>query len=179
MPAPKTDEEERRSEETAQLAFSDTWLEGKGFTPWKSYSHPTLGEVEIGDLPPSVTIPRRSAWLILCWTCSFLCLRTGQKSFPALPLQESDRQGGGVYQLRAWWPMKKFLPFPTAMGKRNRAPAPAILILEGDGTEILSGKKRTTLNDIGGMKSARYVWLVRSAEERYADPQARVKTGRQ
>ena len=44
-------------------------------------------------------------------------------------------------------------------------PAPAILTLEGDGIEILSGKKRTPVGEVGGMKSVKYVWLVRSPKK--------------
>lgn len=49
------------------------------------------------------------------------------------------------------------------MGKRNKIPAPAVLTLEGAGVELLSGKKRTPVNDLGGKKSSKYVWLVRTA----------------
>ena len=49
------------------------------------------------------------------------------------------------------------------MGKRNKIPAPAIMTVEGDGIEILSGKKRTPVNEMGGMKSTKFVWLVRKA----------------
>jgi hypothetical protein len=89
------------------------------------------------------------------------------KKRPRLTITElkATDKGGGVYQVEAWVTNEGFLPFPTAMGKRNRVPAPAILIIEGDGTEILSGRKRTPLNDLGGMKSARYVWLLRSAKK--------------
>ena len=51
------------------------------------------------------------------------------------------------------------------MGKRNKVPAPAIMTLEGEGIEILSGKKRTPVGEVGGMKSVRYVWLVRSPKK--------------
>ncbi len=165
MPAPKTDEKKGDPKETAQLAFSDTWLEGKGFTPWKSYSHPTLGEVEIGGFTPfsDNTPPVSMVDSLLDLQLPFVSELV--KKLPRLAITDirTTDKGGGVYQVEAWVTNEGFLPFPTAMGKRNRAPAPAILILEGDGTEILSGKKRTTLNDIGGMKSARYIWLVRSA----------------
>jgi len=165
MPAPKADEKKGDPKETAQLAFSDTWLEGKGFTPWKSYSHPTLGEVEIGGFTPfsDNTPPVSMVDSLLDLQLPFVSELV--KKLPRLAITDirTTDKGGGVYQVEAWVTNEGFLPFPTAMGKRNRAPAPAILILEGDGTEVLSGKKRTTLNDIGGMKSARYIWLVRSA----------------
>ena len=89
------------------------------------------------------------------------------KKLPKLAIAEATvtEKGGGVWQLEAWVANEGFLPFPTAMGKRNKAPAPAILIIEGDGIEVLSGKKRTPVNDLGGMKSTRYVWLLRSTRK--------------
>jgi hypothetical protein len=89
------------------------------------------------------------------------------KRLPKLSIAEVKvtEKGGGVYQLEAWVTNERYLPYPTAMGKRNKIPAPAIMTLEGDGIEILSGKKRTPVNEMGGMKSARYVWLVRSPKK--------------
>jgi hypothetical protein len=74
----KCPEEERREEGRPEgdgtAGFSDTWLNGRGYTPWKSYSHPTLGEVEIGGFTPfSDNTPPR-AWLIHCLIFSFLCI---------------------------------------------------------------------------------------------------------
>lgn len=167
MPAPKTDEKKGDPKETAQLAFSDKWLEGKGFTPWKSYAHPTLGEVEIGGFTPfsDNTPPESMVDSLLDLQLPFVAELV--KKLPKLTIAEAKAtdKGGGVWQLEAWISNEGFLPFPTAMGKRNKAPAPAILTIEGDGIEVFSGKKRTPINDLGGMKSTRYVWLVRSTKK--------------
>jgi hypothetical protein len=89
------------------------------------------------------------------------------KRLPKLAIADvkTTEKGGSVYQVEAWVTNEGFLSFPIAMGKRNKVPAPAILTLEGDGIEILSGKKRTPLGDVGGMKSVRYVWLIRSPKK--------------
>ena len=89
------------------------------------------------------------------------------KRLPKLSIAQVKvtEKGGGVYQLEAWVTNEGYLAFPTAMGKRNKIPAPAIMTLEGDDIEILSGKKRTPVNEMGGMKSARYVWLVRTPKK--------------
>jgi hypothetical protein len=42
MPAPKTDEKKGDPKETAQLAFSDKWLDGKGFTRGRATAIPLL-----------------------------------------------------------------------------------------------------------------------------------------
>ena len=167
MPPKKTDEKKGDPKETAQLAFSDTWLDGHGFTPWKSYRHPTLGEVEIGGFTPFTdnTPPESMVDSLLNLQLPYVSELV--KRLPKLSLSEVKitEKGGGVSQIEAWVTNEGFLSFPIAMGKRNKVPAPAIMTLEGEGIEILSGKKRTPVGEVGGMKSVRYVWLVRSPKK--------------
>ena len=167
MPAPKKDERKGDPKETAILAFSDKWMEGKGFVPWKTFKHPTLGDVEIGgfvpfaDNTPQVALVDSLLDLHLPYVFELV------KRLPKLSIAQVKvtEKGGGVYQLEAWVTNEGFLAFPTAMGKRNKVPAPAIMTLEGAGIEILSGKKRTPVSEMGGMKSARYLWLVRTPKK--------------
>lgn len=160
----KADQQKGDPKEVAQLAFSDKWLDGRGFTPWKSYKHPTLGEVEIGGFTPfsDNTPPENMIDSLLDLQLPYIPELV--KRLPRLAIAEvkTTEKGGGVYQLEAWVTNEGYLSFPIAMGKRNKVPAPAILTLEGDGIEILSGKKRTPIGEVGGMKSVKYVWLVRS-----------------
>ena len=167
MPAPKKDEKKGDPKETALIAYSDKHLEGKGFVPWTAYKHPTLGDVEIGGFAPFAdnTPPASMVDSLLDLHLPYVLGLV--KRLPRLAIAEVKMtdKGGGVYQLEAWVTNEGFLPFPTAMGKRNKVPAPAIVTLEGDGIEILSGKKRTPVSEMGGMKSARYLWLVRSPKK--------------
>ncbi|MCK7535351.1 MAG: hypothetical protein MZV63_32405 [Marinilabiliales bacterium] len=57
------------------------------------------------------------------------------KKLPSLKIAEArvTEKGGGVYQIEAWVTNDGYLPFPTAMGKRNKIPATGgIITLEGD-----------------------------------------------
>lgn len=163
----KADQQKGDPKEVAQLAFSDKWLDGRGFTPWKSYKHPTLGEVEIGGFTPfsDNTPPENMIDSLLDLQLPYIPELV--KRLPRLAIAEvkTTEKGGGVYQLEAWVTNEGYLSFPIAMGKRNKVPAPAILTLEGDRIEILSGKKRTPIGEVGGMKSVKYVWLVRSPKK--------------
>lgn len=165
MPAPKKDEKSGDPRETAILAFSDKHMEGKGFVPWTAYKHPTLGEVEIGGIAPFVETTPPAAIVDSLLNLNLPYVFELVKRLPKLAITQTKvtEKGGGVYQLEAWVTNEGYLPFPTAMGKRNKTPAPAILTLDGEGIEVLSGKKRTPINDVGGMKSARYLWLIRKA----------------
>ncbi len=167
MPAPKKDEKKGDPKETAILAFSDKWLEGKGFVPWKTFKHPTLGDVEIGGFAPFTdnTPPEMMVDSLLDLHLPYVFELVKRLPKLAIAQVKVTEKGGGVYQVEAWVTNEGFLPFPTAMGKRNKVPAPAIMTLEGAGIEILSGKKRTPVNEMGGMKSARYLWLVRTPKK--------------
>ena len=165
--AVKADPKKGDPKEKAQLAFSDTWLQGRGFTSWKSYRHPTLGEVEIGGFTPFIenTPPESMVDSLLALQLPYVSELV--KKLPRLAVTELKvtEKGGGVYRLEAWVTNDGYLSFPIAMGKRNKVPSPAILTIGGDGIEILSGKKRTPVGEVGGMKAVRYVWLVRSPKK--------------
>jgi hypothetical protein len=167
MPAPKTDEKKGDPKEVATLTFSDKWLEGKGFTAWKAYKHPTLGEVEIGGFTPFTDNTPPAAMVDSLLDLQLPYVFELVKRLPKLKLSETKltEKGGGVYQLEAWVTNDGYLPFPTAMGKRNKIPAPALMTLEGEGVELLSGKQRTPVNEIGGKKSVKYIWLVRAPKK--------------
>lgn len=163
----KADQQKGDPKEVAQLAFSDKWLDGRGFTPWKSYKHPTLGEVEIGGFTPFSDNTPPESMIDSLLELQLPYIPELVKRLPRLTIAEvkTTEKGGGVYQLEAWVTNEGYFSFPIAMGKRNKVPAPAILTLEGDGIEILSGKKRTPIGEVGGMKSVKYVWLVRSPKK--------------
>ena len=167
MPAPKKDEKKGDPKETAMLAFSDKWMEGKGFVPWTTFKHPTLGDVEIGGFAPFADNTPPAAMVDSLLDLHLPYVFELVKRLPKLSIAQVKvtEKGGGVYQLEAWVTNEGFLAFPTAMGKRNKVPAPAIMTLEGAGIEILSGKKRTPVSEMGGMKSARYLWLVRTPKK--------------
>ena len=158
----KEDEKKGDPKETALLAFIDKYNEGKGFVDWKAYTHPTLGEVEIGGFVPfsGIAPPAEMVDSLLDLQLPFVSDLTGR--LPDLKLTEIKvtEKGGGVYQVDLWVTNKGYLPFPTAMGKRNQAPFPAVIVMGGDDYELLSGKKRTTLNTIGGFQSEKYTWLL-------------------
>lgn len=138
--------------EEALLAYSDNKPGKKGFADWEAFDHPTLGSVEIGGFAPYLeTSPPYE------WTDSLLNLQipwifklTGE--LPDLHIYEvqSSAKGEGIYQLDIWIENRAFIPFPTDMGSRNRQPAPAILSLEGNQLEYISGYQRTAIAHVAG-----------------------------
>lgn len=162
-----SDEQKGDPKELAHLAFSDSELGGKGFVPWSIFNHPTLGELEIGGFVPFTdnTPPEGMVDGLLETHLPFIGKLAGK--LPRLTLTEATTvdKGGGIYQVEVWLSNEGYLSFPTAMGRRNKVPPPAIIILEGNSIELLSGKTRTTVDAVAGMKSVKYTWLVRSTKK--------------
>jgi hypothetical protein len=150
----------------ALIAFSDNVLDGKGFVNWQPYKHPTLGDVEIGGEVPYVftTPPVKMAdsliGIQLPWIFTLV------DKLPSLSIADYKVKslGSNVYTLDIWVENTKYLPFPTAMGKRNNQPAPAVLTLEADGLEILQGLKRTPIRSVDGFQSVKISFVIRMSK---------------
>jgi len=163
MPRPKKDEKGADPEEQALLDYSDKVLGGKGFVEWTAYDHPTLGAVEIGGFAPYIhssppyEIVDSLLELQVPWITELADKLPELKIFEA----KVTPRGAGIYQLEVWTENRSFLPFPTAMGRRNNQPAPAVLVIEGD-VEILEGSMRTPLNSVAGHSRVKNSWLVKA-----------------
>jgi len=134
------------------LAYSDSQTSKKGFVEWQSYDHPTLGSVEIGGFAPYLrtTPPFEWADSLLNLQLPWVFKLAGE--LPDLHIYEikTSSKGKGIYQLDIWIENRALIPFPTDMGSRNRQPEPAVLSVEGEELEFISGYKRTPLARIAG-----------------------------
>jgi hypothetical protein len=148
----------------ALLAFSDKMLQGKGFVPWKTFTHPTLGEVEIGgavayadSTPPPAMIKSLIEGQVP------FALKLASK-LPRVKFLKTDvtAKGANIYELTVWVQNAGELPFPTAMGKRNQHVGPIVVTVGGNGLTFLSGRRRSTINDLDATKSVKLTWLVQS-----------------
>jgi hypothetical protein len=52
------------------------------------------------------------------------------------------------------------------MGKRNRTPVPAVLIIEGEDLEFLSGRYRSLLTGLDAGKNIKFKWLIKAPESK-------------
>lgn len=147
----------------ALLAYSDDVLNGQGYINWQPYSHPALGDLEIGGARPFVfsTPPFEMADSLIGMQLPWI-FELAEK-LPSLAISDYNVKhlGGGVYSLDVWVENTRYLPFPTAMGKRNNQPAPAVLLLEPDGLEMLQGLQRTPIQAVDGLQTMKMTYLVR------------------
>jgi len=140
------------SVEEALLAYVDSRPGKSGYVDWEAYDHPTLGAVEIGGFVPyaGTTPPYEWADSLLKLQVPWILKLAGE--LPDLHIYKTltTAKGNGIYQLDIWIENRAFIPFPTDMGSRNRQPAPAVLTLEGEQMDFISGYKRTPITRVGG-----------------------------
>jgi len=161
---PKKEKEgELGEKDKALLAYADKDREGKGFVPWQSYKHPTLGAVEIGGYVPyleSTPKPEKIDSLLLVQLPWLLKLSTKLPEISIASEKITDL-GGNVYKLEIYIENKGYLPYPIAMGQRNSQPAPVVVVIEGD-IQFVEGIKRTPLGAIGGNQVKKLTWIIQA-----------------
>jgi len=146
------------------LTYIDKQLNGKGFVQWQPYSHPTLGKLEIGGFAPFVASTPPPAQIDSICRLQLPWLLTLSKKLPDLRLMKEviTDLGAGVYRLELYGENRGLVPYLTAMGGRNRQPAPVVVVLEGENLEILEGYQRTPLGDIGGNQVKKLTWTIKT-----------------
>ncbi len=152
------------AKEKAWLGWIDKHPGCGGFAAWQPYDHPDLGKVEIGGFTPYFSsTPPASMVDSLCNLQLPWLLQLSTK-LPSLRFlnEKVTSLGAGVYRLELTVENSGFLPYPTAMGARNRQPAPAMVLLGGDKVEFLEGFPRTPLGDIGGNQVKKLTWLLKT-----------------
>jgi hypothetical protein len=163
MPKPPS-EEGVDPKDKALLAWSDKELGGRGFVPWKPFKHPQLGEVEIGGAVPftDTTPPAAMVEPLLKGQVPWTFEIAAKMARIKLGKAEVKPLGGGVYSVEVWLENAGYLPYPTAMGRRNNRIIPAIVTIEGPGVTIVEGKKRSLVPAIDGLSAQPVRWLVRA-----------------
>jgi len=162
----KVNPDELSDSDKALLAYSDTKLGGKGFVQWQKFNHPTLGEVEIGGFVPYLESTPQPEKIDSLLNVQLPWLLQLSNKLPAIAIadQKVTDKGAGVYKLEIFVENKGFLPYPTAMGERNKQPAPVVVVLEGE-VDFLEGLKRTPLGRIGGNQVKKLSWLIKAEKK--------------
>jgi hypothetical protein len=161
MPKPPS-EEGSDPKEKALLAYSDKEFGGKGFVNWKPFKHPQLGDVEIGGAVPftDTTPPAAKIEPLLKGQVPWAFEIAAKMARVKIGKTEVKPLGGGVYAVEVWVENAGYLPYPTAMGRRNNRIIPAIVTLEGKDFTIVDGKKRSLVPAIDGYSAQVVRWLV-------------------
>ena len=143
------------SEDRKLLAWADAWYPNDAFLPWKMFSHPTLGEVEIGGWMPLVrtTPPPDLLTDLTTSTADFLDSLTddfSQLAWENIEVHALD--DAEVFELRATLVNQGLMPTMTAMGKTNRSPMPLRITLNlPEGGELLVGRSHLSVESLDGL----------------------------
>ena len=173
MPKPPS-EEGADPKEKALLAFSDKELGGKGFVPWKPFKHPQLGDVEIGGPVPftDTTPPPAKIELLLKGQVPWTFEIAAKMAHMKIGKTEVKPLGGGIYAVEVWVENTGYLPYPTAMGRRNNRHVPVVVSLEGKDFSIVEGKKRSLVPAIDGNGTQSVRWIIRAEKPVKVDVKA-------
>ncbi len=149
----------------ALLAFGDAHPGWKCYVDWQPYHHPVLGDVEIGGEVPYAanTPPPQMIDSLLTGQIPWIFTLSGKLADLGIADTKVTPRGGGVYLLEVWLENKGYLPFPTAMGKKNRHVPPAVVQLKGD-VDYLEGKDWTPVQSLEGKKVKKLSWLLRAGK---------------
>jgi len=163
MPKPPS-EEGIDPAEKALLAWSDKELQGKGFVEWKPFKHPTLGDVEIGGAVPfaETTPPPAMIEPLLAGQVPWVFEIASRMARIKMGPVKATALGGGLFEIEAWIEDAGYLPYPTAMGRRNTRIAPVLVTLEGKGLQFIEGKPRSSVPSLEGFGRQKVRWILRA-----------------
>lgn len=169
MPKPEK-EGEMSEKDKALLAWSEKEWEGKGFVNWQKYSHPTLGEVEIGGYAPYLESTPKAERMDSLFQAQLPWLLKLSTKLPELKIADHKltELGEGIYKLELYVGNNGYLAYPIAMGQRNSQPAPVVITIDGN-LEMLEGVKRTPLGSIGGNQVKKLSWLIKADKKAIID----------
>ncbi len=150
--------------EKALLAFSDGELHGKGFVDWKPFKHPTLGDVEIGGAAPFVDSTPPPAMIAAVLEGRVPWAFELAAKMPRIKISglKARSIGKGLFEVKASVENIGGLPYPTAMGQKDRRIPPVILIMGGDGLEIVEGRTRSFVQVLKPLEERTITWIVRT-----------------
>ena len=147
------------------LKWSETALGIKGFVDWTSYSHPTLGDVEIGGFVPYVKVNPPSSDMKKTIDFHSDYYIDSMNRLPQLEIKKThvEAQGDGVYQVTIYFTNTGWFSTSTAQGRRAMAAWPIRSELKlSQGQSLFSGRSVVNIpfiNGSGGTKKAE--WTIR------------------
>jgi hypothetical protein len=147
------------------------WMDAEGidgFVPWKTFKHPTLGEVEIGGFKPHAVTdpPAKEIAELGSKHAAFALYLTSL--FPSVKIAKLEVQahGGGIYRIKAEIENSGFLPTATAQGVQSRSVKPTMVQLDIPPENLLSGSAKTSFFQAlaGSGTRQKYEWILSGNE---------------
>ncbi len=145
-----------------------SWMDKEGidgFVDWTAYSHPTLGDVEIGGFKPYEVINPPAVKIAELGESNAkfaLYLSTLYAEVKIVNTEVVDH-GGGVFRIKAEVANNGFLPTSTAHGVRSRSVRNTMVQLGVNAEDIISGNRKTNyFNKLDGSGNVNeYEWVIK------------------
>ena len=148
--------------ELAKLKLNDEQLEGNGFMNWTAFTHPQLGEVEIGGWHPKYFA--QNPWFTVledeCHKNAMFSLKHCG-ALPELVVENTKvtHVEGDVYTITVDIANIGWLPTQvTERGVQLNAVKPIRAEIKGEGLQLVSGKPREEIGQLEGYRLAREGW---------------------
>lgn len=163
----KVDGKELTTDDQRRLFDSDTRLSGRGFASWKSFAHPTLGNVEVGgwiseleSQPLDSEVPA-----LVKGHARFIADLLGRVPRIEIASTSVRALGAGVFEVKAAIRNTGRWPTHLRMAGRNRVPLPSRVTLDLPRESFEFGDRRTNLEMLRGGGGGRELrWVVRAPE---------------
>ena len=153
------------SDDVKWLQWIDKTQNGVGFVPWEKYTHPTLGEVEIGGFDPFIrTNPPKAPPADILEKHTKFVVSLGQL-FPRIEIQNLTitKKADSIYEIECIIQNKGYLPTALEHGARARAVKPIVARLDGANFEILAGNKLEFVNSLPGSGGTKkWTWMIKA-----------------
>jgi hypothetical protein len=150
----------------AWLAYSDEQRGGAGFVNWTPFTHPTLGEVELGGFIPGFQMnpPASDLDALAGKQAEFLVELASKRPRLRNLDPEVSRLASGLYRIRFAITNEGLLPTVTSMSAQARAVTPTIVRLSVPVESIVAGERVARIWTIGGGGRSTHEWIVRVAD---------------
>jgi len=145
------------------LRWNDEQIGGRGFVPWRPFTHPQLGEVEIGGWIERRTFgnpPEELLEATLAPNTEFVIAHALMT--PRLELRQAtvDALGAGLFRVRATVANSGYLP---TYGSKRAEAVQAVRPIEVElklaaGAELVTGELRQTIGQLEGRANKRALW---------------------
>ncbi len=158
-----------RISELEALRWNDEALEGRGFKSWTRFTHPQLGEVEIGGFNPKFFSQNPPVDFLEEWArkqAMFNLLLA--RSLPRVRVVSADarpiKEEPGVFEVTAALANEGFLPTALEMAQRVKAVKPdrAEISFAGKNAEIVDGRPSIDLGWLKSGEKKEVKWKVRA-----------------
>ncbi len=145
------------------LRWNDEQIGGRGFVPWRPFTHPQLGEVEIGGWIERRTFgnpPEELLEATLAPNTEFVIAHALMT--PRLELRQAsvDVLGAGLFRVRVIVANSGYLP---TYGSKRAETVQAVRPIEVElklpsGAELVTGEVRQTIGQLEGRANKRALW---------------------